>query len=140
MFFRHIFYLKFLRKNKQLVWNIYQIMGINLCIPFAVIFARRSLSLNVINLRKIVSRHCEQSEAIQLRHTLWIASGFAFAMTNMYFTLNLMTLVSRLRRVKSKAPALHLLECCKAGALFLTRRSEDATPSEKIYFTAINTL
>jgi hypothetical protein len=36
--------------------------------------------------------------------------------------------VSRLRRAKSKAPALQRL-FCKAGALLLTRRSVDATPS-----------
>jgi hypothetical protein len=36
--------------------------------------------------------------------------------------------VSRLRRAKSKAPALQNIRC-KAGALLLTRRSVDATPS-----------
>jgi hypothetical protein len=36
--------------------------------------------------------------------------------------------VSRLRRVKSKAPALQNIRC-KAGALLLARRSVDATPS-----------
>jgi hypothetical protein len=54
-------------------------------------------------LKKNVSRHCERSEAIQL---LWIASGFAFAMTNLYFSLKLTVLGSGLRRIESKAPAL----------------------------------
>ncbi|MDR1121441.1 MAG: hypothetical protein LBM08_11045, partial [Dysgonamonadaceae bacterium] len=46
--------------------------------PGGLFLTRRSLETNVVNLRKIVSRHCERSEAIQLKHTLWIASGFAF--------------------------------------------------------------
>jgi hypothetical protein len=38
---------------------------------------------------KTVFRHCERSEAIQLKTMLWIASGFAFAMTSLYFALKL---------------------------------------------------
>jgi hypothetical protein len=34
---------------------------------------------------KTVSRHCERSEAIHLKTASWIASGFAFAMTSLYF-------------------------------------------------------
>jgi hypothetical protein len=42
---------------------------------------------------------------------------------------SLLGVASTLRRAKSKAPALQRL-FCKAGALLLTRRSVDATPSK----------